>query len=170
MLITDDYRDQVKTLHATSGWGKIGHQFAAYVAELYKRDGHTSVLDYGCGKGRLADELEHYGISCTNYDPALEKFNFPPEPHDFVVCFDVLEHIEPDLLENVLKDLHRVTRKFGMFTVATRPADKKLPDGRNAHLIIEPRGWWLAKLDPYFRLVAPPAGDHRQFIVFVRPR
>jgi hypothetical protein len=54
-----------------------------------------------------------------------------------VACIDVLEHIEPKLLENVLDDLQRVTREIGFFTVSTVLAEKTLADGRNAHLIVE---------------------------------
>jgi len=169
-LITDEYRSQIRTLHATTGWGKVGHQFADAVAALVAREGLSDILDYGCGKGRMSAALKERGLSCTNYDPAIEEFSSRPEPHDLVTCFDVLEHIEPDLLDNVLEDLRRVTRKLGMFTIATRPAQKTLPDGRNAHLIIEKKDWWLQRLDPYFRLVAEPSGDERQFVVFVRPR
>jgi hypothetical protein len=65
---------------------------------------------------------------------------------------DVLEHIEPDCLDDVLDDLKRVTKGIGFFTVACGPAAKVLPDGRNAHLIQEPPEWWLPKLLERFDL------------------
>jgi S-adenosylmethionine:diacylglycerol 3-amino-3-carboxypropyl transferase len=66
----------------------------------------------------------------------------PPEPHDIVVCTDVLEHIEPDCLDDVLADIRRCTKKAALLVVATRPAMKTLSDGRNAHLIQEDFKWW----------------------------
>jgi len=42
-----------------------------------------------------------------------------PSPASFVACIDVLEHIEPELLDNVLDDLRRVTAQIGVFTVHT---------------------------------------------------
>jgi len=66
----------------------------------------------------------------------------------------VLEHIEPDLLDNVLDDLKRVTAGKGIFTVHTGEAVKTLPDGRNAHLIQQPPEWWLPGLIERFDLVA----------------
>jgi hypothetical protein len=66
----------------------------------------------------------------------------------------VLEHIEPDLLENVLDDPARVTVRFGVFTVHTGPAAKILADGRNAHLIQKPSAWWLPLFTRRFELVA----------------
>ena len=64
----------------------------------------------------------------------------------------MLEHIEPELLDNVLDDLQRVTMGRGFFTVHTGPAVKILPDGRNAHLIQKPASWWLPKFMSRFEL------------------
>jgi hypothetical protein len=69
-----------------------------------------------------------------------------------VACIDVLEHIEPHLLDNVLDDLRRVTRDLLFVTVDCGPAVKVLPDGRNAHLIQQPPSWWLPKLMSRFDL------------------
>jgi len=70
-----------------------------------------------------------------------------------VTCIDVLEHIEPELLENVLDDLQRVVDKYGLFTIHTGPAQKILPDGRNAHLIQQPLAWWSEKLIKRFTIL-----------------
>ena len=88
-----------------------------------------------------------------HYDPAIPEWSAPPAPSDFVVCIDVLEHVEPEFIDNVLDDLARLTLKIGFFTVTTVPAKKTLPDGRNAHLIQMPPGWWLPKFLDRFELV-----------------
>jgi hypothetical protein len=62
-----------------------------------------------------------------------------------VACIDVLEHIEPDLLDNVLDHLASLTELVLLATVHTGPASKVLSDGRNAHLIQQPMEWWLPK-------------------------
>ena len=78
--------------------------------------------------------------------------NYAPAPCVFVACIDVLEHIEPALLDNVLDDLQRVTVGVGVYTVHTGAALKVLSDGRNAHLIQKPPAWWLPKLLDRFEL------------------
>jgi 2-polyprenyl-3-methyl-5-hydroxy-6-metoxy-1,4-benzoquinol methylase len=80
------------------------------------------------------------------YEPADPSCCEPPEPCEFVACVDVLEHIEPNLLDNVLDDLKRVIVKAGVLTVSTVAAKRLLPDGRNAHLIVAPMEWWLPKI------------------------
>jgi hypothetical protein len=114
------------------------------------------LLDYGAGKGRLGMTLrEHAQMPLTihHYDPAIPEWSAPAQPCRFVACIDVLEHIEPHLIDNVLDDLRRVTAGIGVFTVHTGPAIKVLSDGRNAHLIQEPPAWWLPKFLSRFDLV-----------------
>ena len=65
----------------------------------------------------------------------------------------MLEHIEPDYLENVLDDLQRVTFRHTYFSIYTGPAIRVLPDGRNAHLIQQPPKWWLPKIMERFYLL-----------------
>ena len=49
-------------------------------------------------------------------------------------------------LKDVLKDLRRVTKGVGYFTISTIPARRILADGRNAHLIVEGYDWWMSQL------------------------
>jgi 2-polyprenyl-3-methyl-5-hydroxy-6-metoxy-1,4-benzoquinol methylase len=78
-----------------------------------------------------------------NYDPAIPDFAATPPRCDLVVCTDVLEHVEPDCIVGVLKDLDRVTGKVIFTSTALNPAMKLLPDGRNAHILLRPAHWWV---------------------------
>lgn len=152
MLISDEYRKQNKSLHETRhDYGVGGHKHAKQVKDLAEAMQTKDILDYGCGKRTLEDAL---GFSIKNYDPAFDELAAPPEPADLVVCTDVLEHIEPECLEAVLDDLRRCTKKVAFLTIATRPAVKVLPDGRNAHLIQQNLKWWLPKLWDRFTLMS----------------
>lgn len=109
--------------------------------------GYTDILDYGCGKGKLRID----GIK--RYDPGIPEFDHDPEPAELIVCTDVLEHIEPECLENVLSHIEGLMLKAGYFTIGILPAHKKLPDGRNAHLLVMPAEWWLVKMGEYFSII-----------------
>ena len=91
-------------------------------------------------------------MSATSGAHWIEAIAAPAAPSDLVACIDVLEHIEPDCLDAVLDDLARVTARVGVFTIATGPAAKTLPDGRNAHLIQEAPEWWMPKLFRRFKV------------------
>lgn len=153
MLITEEYKQQLIQLHSDSpAWGTSGKKFTGIVQWCIGNYNPFNVLDYGCGKQTLARSLPQYRI--RGYDPGLPGLDDTPEPHDLVICTDVLEHIEPECLEDVLDDLQRVTRKNLMVEVANHPAKARLPDGRNAHLIIQSNKWWLMKLWERFDLLS----------------
>lgn len=143
MLITESYRTLNAQLHRDrADYGTSGARYVAAVQQLIDRFG-ADVLDYGCGKRTLETAL---GMTIRNYDPALPEYAQTPEPADIVACTDVLEHIEPEHLVEVLADIRRCTRRAAFMTIATRPAKKFLADGRNAHLIQRKAEWWLPML------------------------
>lgn len=149
-LISAEYREQNKRLHHDNlAYGVGAARHAATVLKMIDKTGCKSVLDYGCGKGYLAKELQ---FPIWEYDPAIPGKDEAPRPADLVCCFDVLEHVEPDKLFFVLDDLKRVVLKVGYFTIHTGPAHKTLPDGRNTHLIQQNRAWWKSKLKKFFQI------------------
>ena len=156
MLITEEYRKLQRQLHDNPNYGVASVSYAPLVADVMRQLGATELLDYGAGKGRLGQTLREHiqtPLKIHHYDPAVPLWSNPPEPCQLVVCIDVLEHIEPELLDNVLDDLKRVTLRHGIFTVHTEAALKLLPDGRNAHLIQRPPHWWLPRLMERFELM-----------------
>ena len=100
----------------------------------------ASVLDYGCGDGRLAEELSRRGIKVTGYDPdpvSIDRCREHGNPITYggrelldhllgtstrfeaVVCSRVLCTIADDLdLDNVLRDLRRLTADSGAVFIA----------------------------------------------------
>ena len=146
-LISPEYLAQQRDLHDDQNYGTSGHKYAAVVREIAGLLDTQDILDYGCGKRTLERAL---GYPISNYDPSIPGVDGEPRPADLVVCTDVLEHIEPDYLDNVLDDLERVTLRFLMVVVVNRAAKKILPDGRNAHLIQEPLSWWIPKFEARF--------------------
>lgn len=150
-LITDEYRALNEKLHESNpAFGVSGQNYVPYVMDLVKDLRTQDVLDYGCGKSTLANNIP---FKINQYDPCIPKYSAAPNPADIVVCTDVLEHIEPECLDDVLDDLKRVVKKVGFFSIANGPAKKTLADGRNAHLIQQPARWWLDKIFQRFDLM-----------------
>ncbi|MCX7135202.1 MAG: hypothetical protein NTW47_00700 [Proteobacteria bacterium] len=154
-LISENYRKMQQQLHENPQYGVASVAYAPMVAQIMEIAGASELLDYGAGKGRLGETLKQHiqrPLVVHHYDPAIPAWAEPPQPCPFVACIDVLEHIEPALIDNVLDDLKRVVTGVGTFTVHTGPAVKHLPDGRNAHLIQQPAAWWLPKILDRFEL------------------
>lgn len=156
MLITKEYTAQLKQLHdENTDFGSMGHVFAPMIARLMNSYKVNEVLDYGCGKCSLLmtmgeERMVDHAFEYTGYDPAVERYSQAPMPAEMVVCLDVLEHVEPQCLPDVLEDLRRCTQKLGFFTITIVAAKKMLSDGRNAHLIVKPPIWWLERIMEHF--------------------
>ena len=152
-LISEEYRAQQRQLHEEhDNYGTASVKFAPVVSQIVNAAKITTLLDYGAGKGRLARSLEGIkgDLDIQMYDPAIPAFAAAPEPAELVCCIDVLEHIEPFAIDEVIAHLASLTQRFAFITIHCGPAQKVLPDGRNAHLIQEPPKWWLTKILPYF--------------------
>lgn len=150
-LITNEYRKLNENLHNKNlTYGTCGFQYSDAILQLSKKLNTEDILDYGCGKCTLANSLP---FQIHKYDPAIRAFSEDPDPADIVVCTDVMEHIEPELLDNVLAHLKSKTKKIIYLVISTREAQKKLEDGRNAHLIVKDAVYWFAKISEYFDIL-----------------
>jgi 2-polyprenyl-3-methyl-5-hydroxy-6-metoxy-1,4-benzoquinol methylase len=153
MLITEEYKTLNTILHERKGsYGSslMTRKYYPHISELAKSQGVADIIDYGCGKGNMAIALSH--LLVTGYDPAVKEFSEQPESVDMVCCLDVLEHIEPDCLDDVLAHIQSLAKKCVFLTIHVGPARKILADGRNAHLIQEPYMWWMTKLHTFWNI------------------
>jgi len=141
MIITESYKALNKQLHDEKPeYGTSGHVWREFVREL-SEFGRQSILDFGCGKCTLATALGP-AYRVTNYDPCIPGLDSTPGQHDVVVCGDVMEHVEPELVMNVLREIRRLTKRTAFFVIALHPASKTLADGRNAHLSLHAQETW----------------------------
>lgn len=146
-MISADYIENLKKLHERKSFGS-NNTIPSEVIRCIEEYKITSILDFGCGKGNIMTALkEKYpNLEIYGYDPGREEFSSLPSNIDMIISTDVLEHIEPELLDNTLIDLAKRTNKVMVHLIACHPAKKSLPDGRNAHLIVENPSWWKEKL------------------------
>lgn len=150
-LISPEYKYQNQLLHLQSS--KYGISAKRYIQRikdwLFEIDDNVvSAIDYGCGKGTLKRYLKMLKI--TEYDPAIPNKDKLPCPSDIVFCIDVLEHIEPKYLDNVLQSIQDLAVRGVFLTVALREGKRVLPDGRLCHLNIHPVKFWQEKFDKFF--------------------
>lgn len=153
--ISADYLRLQQELHQSPNYGVASLSFAPIVADLILKSNAKSVSDYGAGKKRLLEGLSKVGVVPADYfpyDPVFPEYG-GPKAADLVCCIDVLEHIEPEILDAVLKELASITVGLGFFSIHSGPAGKTLSDGRNAHLIQQPSSWWLPRICQYFNVI-----------------
>lgn len=148
-LFTPEHLEMQRDLHARYNYGKgVDAGECAMLVRGMVPFG-SSVLDYGCGQGHFKRVLGvRYDV--REYDPSIVGKDARPSPADMVVCADVLEHIEPALIDNVLSDLRNLTLKTAILVIATGPSAKVMADGRLAHLIVENAQWWWRRIAEKF--------------------
>lgn len=146
-MYSSKYQENLKKMHANDKtWGDRKF-IPKKVKELIDKYKPKSILDFGCGKGNLVKTLKkiYPNIEVMGWDPSTHDFDDLPDDIDMIISTDVLEHIEPDLLDSTLEDLSKRC-KIMYHLIACYPAVAILPDGRNAHLIVENPEWWKNKI------------------------
>jgi len=138
--------------------------------DLMKDMGVKSILDAGCGSGKLMRRLledKTAGFDVTGFDiakncldPYFDTFkdeilevgvlwdsNDFNKAYDAIICTDVLEHIPPEKVTLVLKNLFVCSCKFCFLGIALVP-DTCGPGllGEPLHLTVKPAQWWLEQI------------------------
>jgi len=112
-LITEEYKVLQEKFHKDKPeYGTNSKRYGKIVSKLVDHLEIDNVLDYGAGKCMLGKSLScKRRVKVWCYDPCIPELAEPPNPAELVVCTDVLEHIEPACLDDVLDHLKSRTEK-----------------------------------------------------------
>lgn len=154
-MIRPEYVEVLKkTREGWKDWGSSASKNAdGLVRYLNKHKNITHILDFGCGTGQLKTYLLgrtdlRAGIEIHEYDPSVPgKDKIEPYLYDLIVTLDVLEHIEPESLDETLAWIREHSLRQWHHVDCNDGGGNKLADGRDVHLIIEEPEWWYAQLD-----------------------
>ena len=152
-----------------------------HVARILAHPYCHRVWDVGCGKGAFVRwAAEHNVVSVCGTDLVdLDWYARPQHPRawfyaapahhithlagaggvDLVTCWDVLEHLLPEEVPEVLEAWASLNTDWIMFSIHHGPAVREL-DGEVIHLhrCQRPASWWIDQIDMAFdpnRYVAP---------------
>jgi tetratricopeptide (TPR) repeat protein len=131
---------------------------AKRIRALIEKTGASTLLDYGCGKGkqyewrdfelpgvgRVSSAQDYLGVERIRcYDPGYAPHSALPEGRfDGVIATDVLEHCPEEDLEWIIAEMFSFARRFVFANVASYPARKVLPNGQNAHITQRSPKFW----------------------------
>lgn len=166
------YRDDDATAHAQ-----------AARAALPMRPGE-SVIDFGAGAGYASAALLDAGyrvlavdIAANALAPAIAArvplllaslWDLPVAiAADWGFCSDVMEHVPPDRVDDVLATIRRATRRATYFSISLRPDGCGVLIGEALHLTVQPLDWWTARLSRQWaavRVLRHTPGDRAVFI------
>ena len=162
-----------------------GISLAFYVPDLMEivlnKEKAKSILDYGCGKGKLYSSTEYNTLNLDKkgrrlndslpnlwqldyyalYDPGYKEHNkLPKGKYDGVICTDVIEHIDENDCDWILDEIFSYGRKFVYVTIACYKALKTFDNGKNVHVNVQTPEYWKEKLNklhkkyPYLNVYA----------------
>ncbi len=129
------------------------------IRRLIVETGAQNILDYGSGKAGLYDlrnfvmpgETEpiesvqdYWDVDFVQfYDPGYAPYaKLPVGKFDGVICTDVMEHLPEEDLPWILDEIFGYANRFVFLAIALYPAEKRLPNGENAHITLKPAEWW----------------------------
>ena len=153
MIISDNYK---ATLEELQNNNRFKGSLVKYdpVKEFIDKYKPQSIIDYGCARGNLVNQLKKDFSNIPiieGFDPGVPEFNtIKQHSYECLISNDVIEHFEPEFLDSTLQKMETLYTKSAWLIIACYPAKKRLPDGRNAHLIIESPKWWIEKIKNTF--------------------
>jgi len=164
-VISKEYAEQYQQMYRVAEYGIHGHKWADKADQFLHSVGAASVLDYGAGQGTLSRELRNRGYEVTEFEPGIpEKATLPEQDFDTVVTTDALEHVEPELVDNVLDYIKGHSGSL-FAVIATRTAVRRLPDGTNPHRTVKPGDWWVKQLENRWNTVLVKSDNGKELWV-----
>lgn len=150
-----------------------------FVERAFKRlSPGASILDVGCGDGRLMRKLALIGLDVDGVEvspylvekltleglrvrhlPASRLGEIESRSRDCVISSDVLEHLpSAEAAAAAIRDMARISRNLVLASVGMRPATKYpaalgieqiVPD---LHMTLKKPAWWIAEFEKYCRV------------------
>jgi SAM-dependent methyltransferase len=149
-----------------------GEQLAHEFLRQAKPARGETVVDFGCGTGRgglmlyalgglkpifmdfAFNALDSEILEASQVQPEkwrflrhdLSKWPYPKEVKGskYGYCTDVMEHVPPEQVNLVLKNILRSARHV-FFSIATEPDNLGVLIGEQLHMTVQPYEWWLER-------------------------
>lgn len=153
-----------------------------------------TLLDLGCGPARSTPLLQKAGlavslvdISINSLDPEIfikvhragSELLFHQESlwelsseivsADWIICFDVLEHLPEEKIEDVLKGIRERMRLGGAFSITLCADLFGESIGEQLHLTVKPAQWWKDHIQRNFIIEEEQLLEDQWLILFLRP-
>lgn len=144
MIVTPEHAARQAAHHIRNPrYGIHGYRWAGRLAAMLTPE-DRSLLDFGCGKGTLADALRRdrafKAIDIREYDPGIPGKDVAPVAADIVVCTDVLPFVEPALLRDVIARIEELATRALFVAIPYHPPEK-LAAASDAYASLPPEEW-----------------------------
>lgn len=146
-MISLAYKQQIQDYHSDKQWGGAVTGKVFDIECVASDNDCSSILDFGCGYGAFKQKCNPNKFTVSEYDPGIQgKDTLPTEVFDMVVCVDVMEHVEPQHIDQTLDWIREHTSKVSYFGICCIPSMGEFDDGTNLHKTVRSPDYWLGKL------------------------
>lgn len=151
------------------------------------------IIDFGCGAGRSAIPFLSQGLQVDLIDfaaPCLDieiflrtiskqalfweacLWNLPEDLPiaDWIVCFDVLEHLPEEKIGASLEGMARKMKRGGLFSIDLCPDRFGSDIGASLHLTLKPKEWWRKQVSASFSILEELAGGDGCLVYALGPK
>ncbi len=134
------------------------------------------IIDFGCGTGRSTLPFLSKGLQVDLVDfakPCLDPeiflltasrkaffweaclWNLPEQlpSADWIVCFDVLEHLPEEKIGAALQGMAQKMKRGGLFSIDLRKDRFGSEIGDDLHLTLKPKEWWHKQVSASFHII-----------------
>jgi len=154
------YSGKVKTKPSKPFYGRANHGRHAW--PQINKLGVQSLVDVGTGSGAFALQAVErkinrvagvdfailpHGGGVSWFKASAHDLPFDDGEFEWLTCFDTLEHLIPEELDEVLEEFRRVAATGWFFSVAYHTSHTVM--GSDLHLIVRPKEWWKEKFSDY---------------------
>lgn len=148
-----DFRALYQEYHEACPFEDFGQDTFHGEKAIAAYDDARTALDFGCGNGHAVRAMraaghEWFGLEYSQaaFDKYLaepwffvgETTQFADRQFDLLYSTEVLEHVPPDNVEEVIADLARITDRYMFLTISLRPSSQN----NRFHCTLRPRAWW----------------------------
>ncbi|MBS1717993.1 MAG: class I SAM-dependent methyltransferase [Armatimonadetes bacterium] len=134
---------------------------------LTKAPKGSSFIDFGCGPGYASSWLIEHGYKVLGIDIASNALKAPTIPFlccsmwempvelrsDYGFCTDVMEHIPPERVDDVLALIAKSVAKETYLDISFRVDGFGDRIGKRLHLTVQSPEWWMERLKKHWRNV-----------------
>ncbi len=153
-----------------------------------------SIIDFGCGTGRSATPLLKAGLKthlvdfcedCLDPDIFLQTVGSDPlvqfvqgclwdlptdlEAADWIISFDLLEHLPEEKVDASLKAMASRMKKGGLISLCMIEDEFGKDIGTSLHLTIKPSDWWRKKVSAHFSIAQELHNNEKNLVWAISP-
>ncbi len=150
------------------------------------------VIDFGCGSGRsifallqanLKVDLVDFAANCLDVEVFLQTvapgsvvrfiqaclWDLPQSltPSSWGICFDVLEHIPMQQIDNTFKEMRKKIIRGALLAIDLQKDNMGDIIGESLHLTVQTSSWWRQKIEKFFVIREVLFEDEKKFLVAV---